>query len=320
MIKKIFALFLMVLCFFFSSGLCKDDGVLEIEFSTSQKDYSSAGGKEYKPTPTEEELKAREAAKKAYTSEIGYMSVNFKPMFDKWTSREAQIKINNIGTKILLANDLDDFVRFTVSRKEMVNASSSYHNVISVYKGLLQYVETEDELAYVLGHELGHVYKSDSRTLAIRRGAYIGAAMVGGILAAASKSDAGGATGLGMSAAGLGGLLSEPKITKYQETRADLIGIDFMVKAGYNPLGAISIMNKILNRRWDIVSDHPSGDKRMVKAYNYIETNYPMYLDGGYDTISYERAIKYLNNRKAKKLHKPVKKMKYKKSKSEEEI
>ena len=47
MIKKIFALFLIVLCFFFSSGLCKDDGVIEIESSTSQKDYSSAGGKEY---------------------------------------------------------------------------------------------------------------------------------------------------------------------------------------------------------------------------------------------------------------------------------
>lgn len=43
--------------------------------------------------------------------------------------------------------------------KEDANASTNINNQISVYSGLLKYVETEDELAYVIGHEMGHVEK-----------------------------------------------------------------------------------------------------------------------------------------------------------------
>ncbi len=281
--------------------------VIEVQYNPSKKDYSSAGGKEYSTQPTQEQLKAREDAKKIYSAEVAYNSVNMVPMFDNWTSREALAKVNNIGTKIVLANEIDDFVRFSVSRKESVNATASYQGVVQVYKGLLEYVETEDELAYVLGHELGHIYKKDSRTKLIRRGVELGALATGVVLASAGN---GGArkTGAGLIIAGAGSGLAEPKLTKMQEARADLNGIDFMVKAGYNPLAAISMMNKILNRNWDIISDHPSGDKRMIAAYNYIASKYPKYLEGGYDTISYQRALNYIMKRKSEILVKQVRK------------
>ena len=271
--------------------------VVEVEYNKSPRDYSSAGNKTYKVKVTKEQLEARESAKQAYSSSAS-MSVNIVPLFDSWTTKQAQAKINNIGTKLLLANNLDDFVRFSVSRKEVVNATAGYNGVIQVYRGLLDYVETEDELAYVLGHELGHIYKKDSRTKLIRRGVEIGALATGIVLASAGS---GGArkTGTGLIIAGGGGALAEGKLTKIQEARADINGIDFMVQAGYNPLAAISMMNKILNRNWDIISDHPSGDKRMIAAYNYIETKYPKYIEGGYDTISYQRALQYIMKRKS---------------------
>ncbi len=271
--------------------------VVEVEYNKSPRDYSSAGNKTYKVKVTKEQLEARESAKQAYSSSAS-MSVNIVPLFDSWTTKQAQAKINNIGTKLLLANNLDDFVRFSVSRKEVVNATAGYNGVIQVYRGLLDYVETEDELAYVLGHELGHIYKKDSRTKLIRRGVEIGALATGIVLASAGS---GGArkTGTGLIIAGGGGALAEGKLTKIQEARADINGIDFMVQAGYNPLAAISMMNKILNRNWDIISDHPSGDKRMIVAYNYIETKYPKYIEGGYDTISYQRALQYIMKRKS---------------------
>ncbi|MBR1618805.1 M48 family metallopeptidase [bacterium] len=271
--------------------------VVEVEYNKSPRDYSSAGNKTYKVKVTKEQLEARESAKQAYSSSAS-MSVNIVPLFDSWTTKQAQAKINNIGTKLLLANNLDDFVRFSVSRKEVVNATAGYNGVIQVYRGLLDYVETEDELAYVLGHELGHIYKKDSRTKLIRRGVEIGALATGIVLASAGS---GGArkTGTGLIIAGGGGALAEGKLTKIQEARADISGIDFMVKAGYNPLAAISMMNKILNRNWDIISDHPSGDKRMIAAYNYIQMKYPKYIEGGYDTISYQRALQYIMKRKS---------------------
>jgi hypothetical protein len=61
-------------------------------------------------------------------------------------------------------------------------------------------------------------------------------------------------------------------------------------------MAAISIMNKIMNRRWDGLSDHPSGDKRLIAAYHYIAKTYPKYLVVGYDTSSYERAMTYIQS------------------------
>ena len=267
----------------------------------NKPDASSSGAETYKIEPTEEELKARQEAAAEYSAPVASKSIDIKPYFEDWTTAEAQKKVNNIGTKLLLANNIDDFVRFSVSRKEAVNATTNYSNVINVYKGLLEYVETEDELAYVIGHELGHVYKNDVRTTAIRRGVAIGTILAGAIVAGTSGTSAGRSAGGGLILAGTGTGLVGRKLTKGQERRADLKGIDFMVKAGYNPLAAISMMNKILNRRWDIISDHPSGDKRMIYAYNYILQKYPKYLKGGYDTISYQRALKYINQKQAEK-------------------
>ena len=264
-------------------------------------DASSSGSKVYKIEPTEEELKAREEAAAEYSTPVASQSIDIKPYFEDWTTAEALKKVNNIGTRLLLANDIDDFVRFSVSRKEAVNATASYSGEVQVYKGLLNYVETEDELAYVLGHELGHIYKKDARTGIIRKSIVAGALSTGIVLAAAGSSSGTKNTGAGMILAGSGAALGEPKFTRIQESRADIFGIDFMVKAGYNPLAAISMMNKIMNRNWDIVSFHPSGDKRMIAAYNYIEKKYPKYLKGGYDTISYKRALKYIQQKQAKK-------------------
>ena len=264
----------------------------------NKPDASSSGTEAYKIEPTEEQQKARKEAAIEYSSSVASQSINIKPYFEDWTTKEAQAKVNNIGTKLLLANDINDFVRFSVSRKEAVNATTNYNNVINVYKGLLEYVETEDELAYVIGHELGHVYKNDVRTAVIRRGVAIGTILAGAIVAGTSGTSAGRNTGGGLILAGTGGGLVDRKLTKGQERRADLSGIDFMVKAGYNPLAAISMMNKILNRRWDILSDHPSGDKRIIYAYDYIAQKYPKYLDGGYDTISYQRALNYIKQKK----------------------
>ena len=68
-----------------------------------------------------------------------------------------------------------------------------------------------------------------------------------------------------------------------------------MVNAGYNPLASISMLNKISGNYFDFFSDHPSGEKRIKKAYKYIQTNYPEYIKKGYSTTSYQRALKIIN-------------------------
>ena len=53
-----------------------------------------------------------------------------------------------------------------------------------MYKGLLKYVETEDELAYVIAHEMGHVYKGHVKKGVIRRGVISVIAVTGAVLVA----------------------------------------------------------------------------------------------------------------------------------------
>jgi len=67
-------------------------------------------------------------------------------------------KVIDIGTKILNANKIDKRVAFQTNRStSVINANSALSNkVVTVYYGLLPYLDNDDELAAVLGHETAH--------------------------------------------------------------------------------------------------------------------------------------------------------------------
>jgi predicted Zn-dependent protease len=231
----------------------------------------------------------------------GSVSVDIVPYCQNWTSVQAFNEINRIGTKLKLANNINEQIVFNVSEKDEANATTNINNQIDVYQGLLQYVETEDELAFVIGHEIGHVEKTHVKKTMIRNvlittvgvaGATLATYGIAGNSAKATKS---GAVLIGSSAVGA---LAGKKVSRNQETASDLASIDYMVNAGYNPLATISILNKISGNYFDLLSDHPSGEKRIKKAYQYISKKYPQYIDEGYNSTSYQRALSIINKEK----------------------
>ena len=228
----------------------------------------------------------------------GSVSVQIKPYYDNWSSNEAFNKINRIGTKLVLANGIEEDIVFVVTDKDEVNASTNIHDRISIYSGLLKYVETEDELAFVIGHEMGHVTKNHVKKSLARRvvtgitGATGTVLSVLGLIKDSSSLTKAGAILAGTTV--VGGVANK-KFSRNQEIKADRESIDYMVKAGYNPLATISILNKISGNYFDFFSSHPSGEKRIKKAYEYIEDEYPQYIEQGYGTTSYERALKIIN-------------------------
>jgi len=84
---------------------------------------------------------------------------------------------------------------------------------------------------------------------------------------------------------------------KAYETKADLVGIDLMAKAGYNPLASITMGNKVLDESfWDefLFWSHPKGSKRVLDEYKYIYVKYPWALKTDMvNNVSFQNFVNY---------------------------
>lgn len=187
-------------------------------------------------------------------------------------------RINTIGNNLLNNSEITKDITFSFSTSNVINAYTDKYNVITINRGLIKYIETDDELAAVIGHEMGHVLNGDVRKSMI-------ISYTEGLLNSSPKT-AGAGTIVDMSVG--------KKLFRNFEYAADIAGVDMMVNAGYNPLAMISIENKIISHYNDITSTHPTAKKRMLALYNYIEKYYPSYIEEGYPTVSYQNALRII--------------------------
>jgi Zn-dependent protease with chaperone function len=119
--------------------------------------------------------------------------------------------------------------------------------------GLLEQLETEDELAFVMGHELSHAilrhsqpdWAKKSQTFAVIHGNAIDAVAQGSQISV--NPDANVLRGLDVAQhlAKLSANVLMPRMSKSQEDEADALGFDLMVKAGYDPEAPLAVMDKL---------------------------------------------------------------------------
>ena len=195
------------------------------------------------------------------------------------TGESAKTKINTIGQKILTENKLPKEVSFNVVESDTVNAYADTDNKMVIYTGLLKLVEN-DELAGIMAHEIGHIMKSHCY-----KQTFFNIALNTITSNITNQNAAAGAQ--------IVSELASNKVSRVQEYDADYTSADLMYKAGYNPLGLISALNKISSNYVDFLSDHPSGDKRLMALYDYINYNYPDAVKKGYSTESYKNFLSY---------------------------
>ena len=180
--------------------------------------------------------------------------------------------VNKVGQKILAVMPPQPFkYQFYVVKQDVYNAFATPAGHIFVYSGLLGAMESEEELAGILAHEICHVVSRHisekiERSKTANKLALAG--MIAGILlGAAGAVDAGSAVMMG-SAAGVSSMMLA--YSRGDEDEADQIGLTNLYKAGYRGEGMVTMFEKIRSKQWfgadDIptyVMTHPAVESRI---------------------------------------------------------
>jgi Peptidase family M48. len=145
------------------------------------------------------------------------------------------------------------------------NAFALPGNKIGVHTGMITLVDNQDQLAAVIGHEIGHVLAKHSNERASQEMA-VSSGM--GIIQAVSAPQ----TALGQTALGLLGVGAQYGIlmpySRVHESEADMIGVDLMAKAGFDPQQSIGLWQKMEQasqgqQPLEFMSTHPSHATRI---------------------------------------------------------
>lgn len=187
--------------------------------------------------------------------------------------------INGVGLRLARVAERPELpYEFRVLNDSTPNAFALPGGYIAITRGLLVNLENEAQLAAVLGHEVGHVTARDS-VQGMQRGALLSVGLA--VLSAATGSSAYGdlATGAGQLAAGL----LDNTFSREQERQADRLGVDYMVRAGYNPLGSVQLQEFFYRTVeggaepvWlsGLFRTHPFSKERMQDLQAYIVERY----------------------------------------------
>ena len=177
--------------------------------------------------------------------------------------------VSAVGCKV--AGDFCDDIRIYILEEPSFNASMSPNGMMLVNTGLLLRVENEAELAFVLSHEFVHF--EENHTLE-RLGAVKNANIYGTILGATIAGVGGGSLGdLGYLAA-VGSAFS---FSREQEAEADLKGLQFLERAGYNIGSAAATWENMLAELE--ASSKKKKQKRAAKSGSGMFETHPVIRD-----------------------------------------
>ncbi|MBE9125532.1 MULTISPECIES: M48 family metalloprotease [unclassified Coleofasciculus] len=159
---------------------------------------------------------------------------------------------------------------------ETVNAFALPGGQIFITSGLLSRLNSEAQLAGVLGHEVGHVVARHGAEHLARR--QLGAALVNAI-AIASSDNPQNARQTALIAQAVNQLVNL-NYSRDDELESDRLGFQFMTAADYNPQGIVELM-AILNeaqsggRSPEFLNTHPNPSNRIARLEKLINDSYP---------------------------------------------
>ena len=152
-----------------------------------------------------------------------------------------------------------------------INAMALADGRIFLTKGLLKFVESDDELAAVICHECAHIEMKHHPKRSLKQMLWMGLAVLSAALTKAERA--------GFLGAQLLGNLATLSYGRNQEHEADRVGFELCERAGYNPTAMKDFIERLLeyekkNSKFKvhpIFSSHPPTRARVRKIESFIE-------------------------------------------------
>jgi beta-barrel assembly-enhancing protease len=180
---------------------------------------------------------------------------------------ELQARVTRLGMSIAAVSDRKDMpYTFKVLNSKEVNALAVPGGYIYLFKGLVDYMPSDHELAGIIGHEVGHIVKKHT-VVQIERSMAVG--IIFAVLFGNSNS------------AILGDLIGSALMSGYSreaEREADTLGVTHTMRAGYNPYSMLIGMEKLDamsgKSEYGLFSSHPDTANRVKAAKEQIINDY----------------------------------------------
>jgi predicted Zn-dependent protease len=168
---------------------------------------------------------------------------------------------------------------FVIDNPKEANAFCLPGGKVFVYTGLFKYVSSDDELAAVMGHEIGHALaRHGAERMSNSQLTQMGGQILGSVMQGRGNPQN---TAAVMQAFGIGTQLGVMlPHSRTQEYEADHIGLVLAAKSGYNPQATLSFWEKFAKDGQtppEYLSTHPAPTNRISKIRSLLPKVMPIY-------------------------------------------
>ncbi len=183
--------------------------------------------------------------------------------------------VSQVGQKLAAVSDRKLPYEFKVLNSSVPNAWALPGGKISINRGLLTELQSEAELAAVLGHEIVHAAAKHG-VQSMSQGMLLQAGVMGAAIATQGTSYA----DLAQMGTGIGAKLITQKYGRDAERESDFYGMQYMVRAGYDPQGAVNLQRTFVKlseskqQDWitGLFSSHPPSRERVQNNIALLAT------------------------------------------------
>ncbi len=197
------------------------------------------------------------------------------------SNTELQKRLEAIGSRVVQASDSpEQSWEFLVFKSDQINAFAVPGGKVGFYEGIFNVMANDDQVATVMGHEVGHINaRHGAQRIGASAAAQIGLQAIGAALQVGNVGYANEIAGLLGAGVQYGVILPYSRKHEYE---ADRLGVGYMAQAGYSPNEALAFWQNMTKLQGgqkppEFMSTHPSDTARIAALQDLLPSVLPVY-------------------------------------------